>query len=76
MEQAAAAMGLESMITNPLQLLSAQASTFATNSSFVIVLHIHLVDPKAKFEGYTILSLPFLAEDQSAHRFDIKKRKI
>ena len=76
MEQAAAAMGLESMITNPLQLLSAQASTFATNSSFVIVLHIHLVDPKAKFEAYTILSLPFLAGDQSAHKFDIKAETI
>ena len=47
--KAAAAMGLESVYTNPLQLLSAQASTFATNTSFVVVLHIHLVDPKAKF---------------------------
>ena len=31
--EAAAAMGLEAVITNPLQLLSAQASTFAFNTS-------------------------------------------
>ena len=74
--KAAAAMGLESVYTNPLQLLSAQASTFTTNTSFVIVLHIHLVDPKAKFQAYTILTLPFLAGDSTAHQFDIKATTI
>ena len=74
--KAAAAMGLESVYTNPLQLLSAQASTFATNTSLIVVLHIHLVDPKAKFQAYTILTLPFLAGDSSAHQFDIKAKTI
>ena len=51
-QKAAASMGLQSVITNPLQLLTAEASTFASNTSFIVVLHIHLVDPNLKFDAY------------------------
>ena len=71
----AASMGLKPVITNPLQLLSMPASTFATNTSFIVVIHVQLVDLNLKFDTYQILSLPFMANNIT-YEFDIRADTI
>ena len=73
---AAARRGLEPAVQNPLQLLSTQVSTFSTNTSLIVILHVHLVDPNLRFNAYAILSMPFLTDNQVAYKFDIKAEII